>query len=87
MTSYLKKKKIDLQLITSVENISWLLNIRGKDSEYTPTNNCFLLLDQNKKINLFVEPLKVSNQLKKKFKNIRFNDINNLKYFLSKINN
>ncbi len=87
LTSYLKKKKIDLQLITSVENISWLLNIRGKDSEYTPTNNCFLLLDQNKKINLFVEPLKVSNQFKKKFKNIRFNDINNLKYFLSKINN
>ncbi len=86
LTSYLKKEKIDLQLITSVENISWLLNIRGKDSEYTPTNNCFLLLDKNKKINLFAEPLKVSNQFKKKFKNIKFNNINNLKYFLSKIN-
>ena len=86
LTSYLKKEKIDLQLITSVENISWLLNIRGKDSEYAPTNNCFLLLDKNKKINLFVEPLKINNQFKSKFKNIKFNNINNLKYFLSKIN-
>ncbi len=87
ISSHLKKNKIDMQFITSVENISWLLNIRGEDSEYSPINNCFVILDKNKKINFFSDPLKISRHLKKKLNKIKFNNINLLELFLAKINN
>ncbi len=87
ITSHLKKNKIDMQFITSVENISWLLNIRGEDSEYSPINNCFVILDNNKKINFFSDPLKISRHLTKKLNKIKFNNINLLELFLAKINN
>ena len=29
-------------LVTSSENIAWLLNIRGHDSDFSPLPNCYL---------------------------------------------
>ena len=37
LVNILKNKKIDLQFITASENIAWLLNIRGHDSDFSPT--------------------------------------------------
>ena len=39
------KNKIDLQFITAAENVAWLLNIRGSDSEFTPIPNSYLILN------------------------------------------
>ena len=36
LKKYFFKNNIDVMLITSTENIAWLLNIRGFDSEYSP---------------------------------------------------
>ncbi len=83
----LNKKEIELQFISSSENIAWLLNIRGKDSKFTPIPNAYLTLDINKKINLFCNLNKVKNSFKKKFKNIKFVDIKYTDLFLSKIRN
>ena len=55
LNNILKKKKIDLQFISASENIAWLLNIRGKDSGFTPIPNAYLTLDFNKKIG-FLKP-------------------------------
>ena len=55
LLNILKKKKIEFQFISASENIAWLLNIRGKDSEFTPIPNAYLSLDSNKKINLFCD--------------------------------
>ena len=51
LINVLNKKKIDFQFISASENIAWLLNIRGQDSEFTPMPNAYLALDSNKKIN------------------------------------
>ena len=42
----LNKKKIDIQFVSASENIAWLLNIRGQDSEFTPLPNAYLILDK-----------------------------------------
>ena len=82
----LNKKKIDIQFISASENIAWLLNIRGQDSEFAPLPNAYLILDK-KKINLFCDLRKTKNKFIKKFKNVKFLDIKFINKFLSKIKN
>ncbi len=83
----LKKNKIDFQFISSSENIAWLLNIRGHDSDFTPIPNSYLTIDSNKKISLFCNLKKIDNSFKKKLKGIQLIDIKFIDSFLSKINN
>ena len=78
----INKKKIDFQFISASENIAWLLNIRGQDSEFTPMPNAYLALDSNKKINLFCDLKKIEYSFKKKFKDIKFIDIKYTDLFL-----
>ena len=87
LINILKKKKIELQFISSSENIAWLLNIRGQDSRFAPIPNAYLTLDSNKKINLFCNLNKVKRSFKQKFKNVRFVDIKYTDLFLSRIKN
>ncbi len=87
LVKILSKKKIDYQFITASENIAWLLNIRGQDSEYTPIPNSYLALSSSKKINLFCNLNKIDNNFKKEFKDIKFIDIKYTDLFLSKIRN
>ena len=37
----LLRKKVDFQFISASENIAWLLNIRGQDSEFAPIPNAY----------------------------------------------
>ncbi len=83
--SNLKKKNGDYQFITASENNAWLLNIRGSDSKYTPIPYSYILIDRKKNINFFCDLKKISHSFKKKFKNIKFIDINYTKIAISKI--
>jgi Xaa-Pro aminopeptidase len=65
----LKKRKINKLLITAPENLAWLLNIRGKDSKYSPLPNCHAILDNKKKITLIVNKKKINSKFKQNFKN------------------
>ena len=87
VVSKLKKKGGDYQFITASENNSWLLNIRGSDSKYTPIPHSYILIDKKERITFFCDLKKISNSLKKKFKKIKFVDINSTSEFLVKINN
>ena len=83
VSKILKKERINKLLITAPENLAWLLNIRGKDSKYSPLPNCHAILDDNKKITLIVNKNKINNKFKLHFKNT-LNYINPLhiaKYF------
>jgi len=79
------KKKIDVRFLTASENIAWLLNIRGKDSNFTPIPNSYLTIENNKKINLFCNLRKIDTSFKKKLKKIKIIDIKNTSAYLSKI--
>ena len=83
----LKKLKVDFHFISSGETVSWLLNIRGKDSEFTPITNAYLTLDIRKNITLYCDLKKINLSFRKRFKDIRFIDVKQLDLILSKINN
>ena len=87
MISLLNKKKVNFQFISAGENIAWLLNLRGQDSEFTPIPNAYLTIESNTKISLFCNLKKIENSLKKKYKNIKFLDIKYMDVFLSKVKN
>ncbi len=81
----LRKKKIDYHFISSGENISWLLNIRGNDSLFTPIPHAYLFLGLKNKIYMFCDLRKLNASFKKKLVNINFVDIGMIDIFLSKV--
>ena len=83
----LKGKKADFQLITASENNAWLLNIRGRDSEYSPIPSCYILIDSKKKIKFFCDIKQISSSFKKIFRQIEFVSINKIGEILRNIHN
>ena len=82
-----KKKKIDLQFVTASENVAWLLNIRGGDSDFSPLPNSYLILDCKKNLYLFCDLDKVDSKTKKILRHITIVDIKFVEKFLNNINN
>jgi len=70
LAKILKKNKINLQFISSSENIAWLLNLRGADSEFTPITNSYLILNNKNKVYFFCDLKKLNKKLKKDLNNI-----------------
>ena len=64
----LRLKNIHYLITTAVENISWLLNIRGSDALSSPLTNGKLLFYKNGKIIFFTNINKITPQIKKSFK-------------------
>ena len=87
VVSEIAKNGADIQFITASENNAWLLNIRGKDSKYTPIPHSYILIDRKKNINFFCDLNKISTSFKKNFKLIKFIDIKLTGSFLSKLKN
>ncbi len=83
----LKRKKADLQLITASENNAWLLNIRGRDSEYSPIPSCYILIESKKKIKFFCDIKQIPSSFKKFFRQIEFLSINKISEILKNIYN
>jgi len=75
ISKYLKRKKSDFLFVTASENNAWLLNIRGRDTKYTPIPNSYILIDKDRNIKFFCESKKISSSLRKSFKKIKFLDI------------
>ncbi|MBB3188255.1 aminopeptidase P family protein [Microbacter margulisiae] len=55
----MEKQKADHYLITALDEIAWLFNIRGKDVEYNPVAIAYAAIDA-KTATLFVNPQKIS---------------------------
>ena len=54
----LKQKRCDAIVISALDEIAWLLNIRGKDVDYTPCLISYVVLEMDR-CTLFVAPEKV----------------------------
>ena len=81
----LLKKKANYLLVTAPENVAWILNIRGYDSEYSPIPNARLLIKDNGDIDLFTQLEKIT-KIKKNFsKKIKFYDENKIERKLRNI--
>ena len=67
LSKMLDEDKIDLLFITASENIAWLLNLRGEDSEFSPLPNGYLLFSK-KEIIFYCDSRKIDKLTKKKIK-------------------
>jgi Xaa-Pro aminopeptidase len=85
ITNYLKTKKSDFLFITASENNAWLLNIRGRDTKYTPIPFSYILIDKNKNIKFFCDLKKISSSFRKNFREIEFLDIKKCAKILTEI--
>lgn len=59
----MERLKVDHHLIASLDDIAWLLNLRGTDILYNPLFVSYVLVSMNAVI-LFINPVKVSPSLK-----------------------
>ena len=72
IVSTLKKDGVDYLYITASENNAWLLNIRGEDSKYSPIPHSHSLIDNKGRVIFFCDLNKISSEIKRKLKKIRF---------------
>tara|TARA_Y100000590_G_scaffold467363_1_gene645997 strand:+ start:1039 stop:2793 length:1755 start_codon:yes stop_codon:yes gene_type:complete len=77
--SYLRKKNINYYILSSLDSIAWLLNIRGNDIEHTPLAFAYLLIPNKGKLILFCSINKIEKNLFNQIKNLcilkKFKDI------------
>jgi len=82
----LLKNKADYLLVTAPENIAWILNIRGNDSEFSPIPNARLLINSNGEILLFSKAEKILKIRKIFSKKIKFYDEESIEKKLKTLN-
>tara|TARA_B100000676_G_C18038613_1_gene823389 strand:- start:28 stop:1782 length:1755 start_codon:yes stop_codon:yes gene_type:complete len=63
----IKRKKSDYLLLTSIDSIAWLLNLRGNDIDYIPLNLAYALVPNKGKIILYINKKKISQKIIKHF--------------------
>ena len=66
--NYMQDKSLDSCIISSSDQIAWLLNLRGQDVKYTPIFMAFCVLENinNKKlVKLFIDNKKIDENIKK----------------------
>lgn len=80
--------KIDYLFTTASENIAWLLNIRGSDTDYSPLPNSHAFINKKGEVILFCNLKKINRSLKSKLsKQIKIYDFNQLPNFISSLLN
>ena len=87
LSKLLNKNKVNLQFVSASENVAWLLNLRGKDSEFSPITNSYLIFDNKNNVNFFCDLEKIDNKLKNNLKGITIIDIKYIESFLLEIKN
>ena len=85
----LESNFIDYYILTSLDSIAWLLNIRGNDIKHTPLIHSFAIVPRNGKIEYFVDEKKVINVKKQLESFVNFHSFISIKDYLTsiKINN
>jgi len=75
-------------LMTTLDDIAWTLNLRGKDIHTNPVNIAFALISP-KKVTLFLNPGKIDNELAKELKHdgIEILEYKDISIALSQIQN
>lgn len=63
MGKVLKEAGAEAAVLTSLDSIAWLLNIRGRDVARTPLVLAFAILDAGGSVDLYMDPAKVTPEL------------------------
>ena len=73
-------------LITALDEIAWLLNLRGSDVDYTPVVIAFAYVSEDERV-LFIDSEKVTSEVKDHLKKygVKIKDYDDIEIFLGKI--
>lgn len=73
-------------LITALDEIAWLLNLRGSDVDYTPVVIAFAYVSEDERV-LFIDSAKVTSEVKAHLKKygVKIKDYDDIEKFLGKI--
>lgn len=73
-------------LITALDEIAWLLNLRGSDVDYTPVVIAFAYVSEDERV-LFIDSEKVTSEVKDHLKkyDVKIKDYDDIEKFLGKI--
>lgn len=63
MAAALKDSGHQAFIITRPDSLAWLLNLRGRDVEHTPLTLGFAILHDSAKVDLFINPTKISPEI------------------------
>jgi Xaa-Pro aminopeptidase len=64
VSEWLAEKKLDAAVISALDSIAWLLNIRGSDVDRTPVTLSFVIARADGTADLFIEEAKVTPELR-----------------------
>ena len=81
----LNNNSIDNYILSSLESIAWLLNIRGNDINFTPVTQSYVIIPKKGKINFFINLNKIDKIEKKISRIVKSFDIKKIKLFISLI--
>lgn len=73
----IREKEVDTYILSTLDDIAWLLNLRGDDIKYNPFVMSYLIILKDKVL-LFADNFKFSDKIKEYFKQ---NSINLYEYF------
>lgn len=73
-------------LITALDEVAWLLNLRGSDVDYTPVVIAFAYVSEDERV-LFIDSEKVTSEVKDHLKKygVKIKDYDDIEKFLGKI--
>ena len=88
LNKLIKLKKVDYLFTTASENVAWLLNIRGYDTDYSPLPNSHAFIGKNKEVFLFCNLKKINKSFKSKLnKKIKIFDFEQIPLFVYNLSN
>lgn len=64
VSEWLAEKKLDAAVISALDSIAWLLNIRGSDVDRTPVTLSFVITHADGTADLFIDQAKVTPELR-----------------------
>ncbi|MDE1467394.1 aminopeptidase P family protein [Aurantiacibacter sp. D1-12] len=63
IADWLKEEKLDAVVISALDSVAWVLNIRGKDVDHTPVALSYLMVQADGTADWFIAPEKVSDEV------------------------
>ncbi len=60
LSEWLAEKRLDAAVISALDSVAWLLNIRGSDVERTPVTLSFVIAHADGTAELFIDPAKLT---------------------------
>jgi len=86
LLNVLESNDATAMLVTALDDIAWLLNLRGNDVAFTPVAIAFAYISRNNK-ELFIDEDKVDDQVRQHLKNcgVRVRDYDDIVHFLERV--